>query len=156
MRKFLFLPFLILALSTSCKKEEHNPVKTIYESQLSVKRDGKLQALTTSTSWFLPPTYLAIEAGSPELNSGYYRIIMQPGMPKGIYHQLGSNTPYVITFEFTKNYQTWYTSNDGTVQILSNDPVARRIEFLFNVDLEHVNMPSDIIELREGHIIANY
>ena len=156
MKKLLYLPFLILALSTSCEKTEHNPVKTIHESQMSVKRDGKLQAFTTSTSWFVPQLFLAIEAGSPELNSGHYRIILQHNIPKGIYHHLGSSTPYVITFEFTKNYQTWYTSYDGTVQILSNDPVSKRIEFKFDVDLEHVNIPSDIIEFTEGHVVANY
>lgn len=157
MKKLLYLPFLLLALSTSCKKEEHNPVKTIHKNQLSLKRNGKLQALTVSTSWLTPAeTFLVIEAGSPELNSGYYRIFIQPVIPQGIYYQLGTNSPYVITFEFKKNYQTWHTSHDGTVQILSNDPVAKRIEFKFDIDLENVNIPSDIIELREGHIIANY
>lgn len=155
MKKLLYLPFLILALSTSCKKKEHNPVKTIHENQLSLKRDGKLQALTVSTSWFTPDeTILVIEAGSPTSNSGLYQMYFQADISPGFYEYGASSLP-ILSFNFYKDNKS-YDAYDGTFHILSNDPVARRIEFQFQIKLYYVNFPSDGYEITEGYVVANY
>lgn len=155
MKKLLYLPFLILALSTSCKKEEHNPVKTIHENQLSLKLDGKLQTFTVSTSWFTPDeTILTIEAGSPTLNSGLYQMYIQSDISPGFY-EYGASIQPIISFDFYKDNKS-YDAYDGTFHILSNDPVARRIEFQFQIKLYYVNSPSDRYEITEGHVVANY
>jgi hypothetical protein len=155
MKKLLYLPFLILALSTSCKKKEHNPVKTIHENQLSLKLDGKPQALAVSTSWLTPDeTILIIEAGSPTLNSGLYQMYVQSDIPPGFY-EYGASIQPVISFNFYKDNKS-YDAYDGIFHILSNDPVARRIEFQFQIKLHNMNLPSDRYEITEGHVVANY
>lgn len=153
MKKLLYLPFLILALSTSCKKEEHNPVKTNHKNQLSLKRNGILQTIPISNVSFLG-NMLDIEAGSSESNFGYYRMFFQNDISPGFYEYGASSVP-VISFEFHKNNKT-YDAYDGTFHILSNDPVAKRIEFQFRIKLYYVNTPSNHYEITEGHVVANY
>ncbi|MNU62914.1 hypothetical protein D3C71_521540 [compost metagenome] len=154
MKKLLYLPFLILALSTSCKKEEHNPVKTIHENQLSLKRNGKLQALTVSTSWFNPDQTILIEAGSSTTNSGLYQMYFQSDISPGFYEYGASSLP-ILAFNFYKGNKS-YEAYDGTFHVLSNDTVARRLEFQFKIKLYYVNFPSDHYKITEGHVVANY
>lgn len=153
MKKLLYLPFLIMALSTSCKKEAHNPVKTIHKNQLSLKRNGILQTIPISHV-SLSGNILGIEAGSSELNVGYYHMFFQNDIAPGFYEYGASSVP-VISFEFHKDNKT-YDAYDGTFHILSNDPVAKRIEFQFQIKLYYINSPSYRYEIKEGHVVANY
>ncbi|MDF3028829.1 MAG: hypothetical protein K0S23_3136 [Fluviicola sp.] len=156
MKKLLYLPFLILLLLSACQKKEDKTPESTPENQLSMKVDGKLQVLPVSTSWLTPPdeTILIIEAGSSTLNSGLYQMYIQSDISPG-FHEYGASVQPVISFDFYKDNKT-YDAYDGTFHILSNDPVARRIEFQFQIKLYNVNFPSDHYEITEGHVIANY
>jgi hypothetical protein len=112
MRNFLYLPFLILVLSTSCQKKEHNPVKTTSKNQLSLKSNGKLQALSVSTSWFIPDEILLIEAGASNLDCGKYQIYLQSNVSPGFYEYGASSLP-ILAFNFFKDNKS-YNAYDGT------------------------------------------
>lgn len=154
MKKLFYLPFLILALSASCKKSEHNPVKTNHKNQLSLKRNGILQTIPISNVSLFGNNMLEIEAGSSDSNSGYYHLFFQSDISPGFYEYGASSLP-IISFEFHKDNKS-YDAYDGTFHILSNDPVAKRIEFQFQIKLNNVNFPSDHYEITEGHVVANY
>lgn len=155
MKKLLYLPFLIMALSTSCKKEEHNPVKTLHENQLLLKRNGELQTFKVSTSWLNPSeTILIINTESPSLKNGQYRLFLQKDIPPGFYEFSTSNQPLTQFNYFEEN--KYYEAYDGTLHILSNDPVARRIEFQFQIKLYNPYYPSNHYKITEGYAVANY
>lgn len=156
MKKLLYLPFLILALSTSCKKKEHNPVKTIHENQLSLKRNGKLQTFKVSTAWLTPPneTILIINTESPTSNSGQYQLFLKRDIPPGFYEFGASNQPLTQFNYFEGN--NYYETYDGTLHILSNDTVARRIELQFQTKLYYPYYPSNHYKITEGYVVANY
>lgn len=155
MKKLLYLPFLVLILSTSCKKEKHNPVKTIHENQLSLKSNGKLQTFKVSTSWLYPSqTILTINTVSPPLKKGQYQLYLQKDISPGFYEFGASNQPYTQFnyFEGTKYYDAY----DGTLHILSNDMVARRIELQFKIKLYYPYYPSKHYKITEGYAAVNY
>lgn len=154
MKKLLFLPFLILVLFSSCKKEKkQTTIKTNYENQFSLKRDGTLQVLSISNA-YLSGSSVVIEAGSAEATSGYYRMSFQDDISPGNYEYGASILP-VITFYFHKTGKT-YEAYDGNFHIISNDTVAKRIEVRFEIKIYDINFPSDHFEITEGHVVANY
>lgn len=152
MKKIIYLPFFLLVFSTSCQKKALNPAKTIHENQLSLKSNGKLQALPVSAS-VLTPSSLTIEAGSTALSSGKYEMYIRSDISPGFYEYGASSS--LLSFYFLKDNKV-YETYDGTFRILSNDTVAKRLEFQFQLKLYNVNFPSDQYKITEGNVTVSY
>lgn len=96
---------------------------------------------------------LIINAGKYQLSSGFYTIGIRKNILPGAYTYQFGNSSDLTHFAYYPNSQTAYGADHGTFQVLSNDTIAKRIEFKFQFD---IYSPSDTIHVTQGHIIASY
>lgn len=158
MKKIIYLPFLALLVSTACKKHETQQLDPNY--QFYFKRDGVLLNLGRSHSSVGNTTsgdFIFISAQSPSSKIGMSHTGIRKNIAPGTYtYQFGSPEYLLIPFVYYPNSNTSYYADHGTLHVLSNDTIARRIEFKFQFELYDSATHSDTIQVTEGHIIASY
>lgn len=139
----------------ACKKEKKSTssATSFFSTSFSLKHNGMLYTtnspnVTTNSSW------LGITAGTIGATGNYYQIGINKHLTPGTYQYTGSMDD-VMVFLVISN-QVIYAENHGSITILSNDTVAKRMEFNFEFEMLENNTHADTIQITEGHAKISY
>ena len=153
---FLVLLFASF-LAFSCKKEK-KPVDKNNETPTSVnsfrlKHNGVLYS-TNAPGVSANNTMIGITAGTIGETGNYYQLGITRNLLPGTYEYTGSMEDPMVFLIFSD--QLTFTENEGSITILSNDTILKKIEFDFEFEMLENNSHSDTILVTEGHAKISY
>lgn len=97
---------------------------------------------------------IGITAGILSETGNYYQLAVNRNLSPGTY-QYTSGTSDPMVFMVFSN-QVLFSENHGSVTILSNDTILKKIEFDFEFEMLETNSHSDTIQVTEGHAKVSY
>lgn len=152
--------FILLSLSllafTACKKEKKETPKsdaTVFNDSFSLKQDGVLYT-TNSPDVAANNTWIGVTAGTIGETGNFYQIGVQKNLLPGTYEYQGGMDD-VIQYLMISD-QLVYVINHGSVTVISNDTVLKRMEFDFEFEMYEDNTHLDTIQITEGHARISY
>lgn len=152
--------FILLSLSllafTACKKEKKETPKsdaTVFNDSFSLKQDGVLYT-TNSPDVAANNTWIGVTAGTIGETGNFYQIGVQKNLLPGTYEYQGGMND-VIQYLMISD-QLVYVINHGSVNVVSNDTVLKRMEFDFEFEMYEDNTHLDTIQITEGHARISY
>jgi hypothetical protein len=152
--------FILLSLSlfalTACKKEKKEKPKsdaTVFVDSFSLKQDGVLYT-TNSPDVAANNTWIGVTAGTIGETGNFYQIGVQKNLLPGTYEYQGGMDD-VIQYLMISD-QLVYVINHGSVTVVSNDTVLKRMEFDFEFEMYEDNTHLDTIQITEGHARISY
>ncbi len=93
-------------------------------------------------------------AGTIGETGNYYQIGVKKNLLPGTYAYEGGIDD-VIQYIMISDQLT-YVVNHGTITVLSNDTILKRMEFDFEFEMLEDNTHSDTIQITEGHAKVSY
>lgn len=152
---FVLISFITI-LSFSCKKDKDivpsNTNGTFFNS-FSLKHNGVLYS-SNSPTVSANNTWIEVDAGVPGETGNYYQLGVKRNLLPGTYEYTGSIDDAVLFLVISN--QLVYTENHGSITVLSNDTVLKKMEFDFEFEMLENNTHSDTIQITEGHCKIHY
>lgn len=156
MKNFLILLLVFSFLpATSCKKKKNtpntgNPAST---TVFRLKHNGVLFT-TNNPNVETNSSMVSITAGIIGETGNYYILGIKKNLLPGTYSYTGSIDD-ALTFTIISD-QLIYVENHGSITILSNDTVLKKMEFNFEFEMLEDNSHSDTIQITEGKGMISY
>lgn len=150
----LLLVFSSLLLF-SCKKKENNPSTNNPASTnvFRLKNNGVLFT-TNNPGVSTNQTMIGINAGVISETGTTYQLGIKKNLLPGTYPYTGSiEDP--LTFTIISD-QLIYVENHGSITVLSNDTVLKKIAFNFEFEMLEDNSHSDTLQITEGNATISY
>jgi hypothetical protein len=97
---------------------------------------------------------IGITAGTLSETGNYYQIAVNRDLSPGTYEHTGGISDPMVFMIFSN--QLVFSENEGTITILSNDTILKKIEFDFEFEMLENNSHSDTILVTEGHAKISY
>lgn len=154
----LLLLILITLLAFSCKKKENetksNETPTSDSSNsFSLKHNGVLYS-TNDPNVATNNVMIGITAGVVSETGNYYQLGINRNLLPGTYEYTGSGDDPMVFLILSD--QMTFSENEGSITILSNDTLLKKIEFNFEFEMLESNSHSDTILITEGHAKISY
>lgn len=134
----------------ACKKEKKSTssATSSFSTSFSLKHNGILYTtnspnVTTNSSW------LGITAGTIGATGNYYQLSLRKNLLPGTYEYEGGINDVMTFLVFSD--QLVYTINHGSITVVSNDTILKRLEFNFEFEMLEDNTHADTIQITEGH-----
>lgn len=150
------LLLFITMFSFSCKKDKDKaPSNTngTFVNSFSLKHNGVLYS-TNSPAVSANTTWIGVNAGTIGETGNYYQLGVKRNLLPGTYEYTGSIDDAVLFLVISD--QLVYAENHGSITVLSNDTVLKKMEFDFEFEMLEDNSHSDTIQVTEGHCKVHY
>lgn len=149
--KLITLFSFSVLLIASCEKKDHSPNSGTANpdsiTQFRLKHNGILFT-TYHPEVALNEFMIGIAAGVPGETGNYYQLGIRRNIQPGTYEYTGSiDDPF--TFMILSD-QLVFTEEHGSVTVLSNDTILKKIVFNFEFEMLENNSNSDTIQITEG------
>jgi hypothetical protein len=152
MKKIFFLSLTLIFFFLSCKKKEMETVNS--KNYFILKNNGKFISFP-DTHITDNGTINVIGTGSTFLKTGFCMLPIRKDLSPGTYeYENTNNTPF--SFTYFVNQQLAYVINKGSIKVVTNDTVSRKMELRFEIELYDSNTHLDTIQITEGHTVVNY
>lgn len=147
--------FILLLSIGACKKKENAPVTNNPSSTnvFRLKNNGVLFT-TNNPGVSTNQTMIGINAGVISETGTSYQLGIKKNLLPGTYPYTGSiDDP--LTFTIISD-QLIYVENHGSITVLSNDTVLKKIVFNFEFEMLEDNSHSDTLQITEGSATISY
>ncbi len=154
--------YLLILLSISClvfasckkkettKSDENNPA---FINSFRLKHNGVFYS-TNSPAVSANNSWIGVNAGTLGETGNYYQLGVKRNLLPGTYEYTGSIDDAALFMIISD--QLVFSENHGSITILSNDTVSRKMEFNFEFEMLEDNTHSDTIRITEGHAKVSY
>lgn len=152
----LALFFFIIIASFSCKKDKDTAssnTNSTFVNSFSLKHNGALY-FSNSPAVSANNTWIGVNAGTIGETGNYYQLGVKRNLIPGTYEYTGSMDDAVVFLVISD--QLVYTENHGSITVLSNDTVLKKMEFDFEFEMWEDNTHSNTIQITEGHAKISY
>lgn len=155
MKNTLILIFgLSFFLLTACKKDTSPETNTPATSNsFRLKHDGILFT-TYNPNVALNEFMIGITAGTIGETGNFYQLGIRRNIQPGTYEYTGSIDDPIVFLMISD--QLVFTEERGSVTVLSNDTILKKIEFNFEFEMQENNSNSDTIQITEGYGKISY
>lgn len=156
MKKELILLFsLTFFLLAACKKDDttsktNTPATS---NPFSLKHNGILFT-TYNPNIALNEFMIGITAGTIGETGNFYQLGIRRNIQPGTYEYTGSIDDPIVFLIISD--QLVYTEEHGSLTVLSNDTILKKIEFNFEFEMLENNSNSDTIQITEGYGKISY
>jgi hypothetical protein len=156
-KHLLILLSIAILVFTACKKKETNQQSDgnnqIWGNSFSLKHNGIFYS-TNSPSVSANATWIGVNAGAVGETGNYYQLGVKRNLLPGTYEYTGSIDDAVLFLVISD--QLVYAENHGSITVLSNDTILKKMEFNFEFEMLEDNSHSDTIQVTEGHGKISY
>ncbi|AEA44363.1 hypothetical protein [Fluviicola taffensis] len=157
MKTILFTTLALFILCTSCKKKEENtptaqtPNTPISNNLFSLKGDG-VPFTTNNAEVSSNEQTIGVSVGFISETSDYYSLGIKKDLAPGTYSYNGNDSFSFIMY----SYDYFYRVDSGSITILSNDTILKKMEATFEFEMMETDYHSDTIQITEGHLNISY
>ncbi|MGV3609996.1 MAG: hypothetical protein ACO1N0_03535 [Fluviicola sp.] len=152
---FLFLSISVL-LVPACKKKEKDPKSNETPTTVNsfrLKHNGVLYS-TNAPNVSVNNMMVGITAGVVSETGNYYQLAVNRDLLPGTYEYTGSGDDAMVFFILSD--QLTFSENEGSITVLSNDTILKKIVFNFEFEMLESNSHSDTILITEGNAKISY